>query len=407
MTEEGSGQPVAKRMWWRMATGALFLLFLLLLFLRWPSSDLPRTFPSEIEHLDRQIRAAGIIDLFPDQYAAFHQQVSDLRNHWRQESGRWLPSWPIEEFTESYQHLIASGTTLLTAAQQKKTALREQLTTIVKGEQAQLRRLRNLNGLFDLRGKRTALSRAESFLTQATSHLAHERFEAVAPLLKQARESLSPVEIFAIEQMSRYANSRQIGQWNRWVTDTLDQSRRTGSPVIVVIKSSQEFRLYRNGRLHYTFPSDLGFSGLQDKRYEGDGATPEGIFHIVQKKSAGETRFYKALMLDFPTPMHQRRFQKAKVRGLIPANRGIGGLIEIHGQPSGGNDLTNGCVALDNTLMDKLFPLVPLKTPVVIVGALASANPVSARLTPIYEHHTTRQGIPLLSFNRPSGSSID
>ena len=407
MTEEGSGRPVAKRTWWWLATGALFLLFFPLLFLWWPSSNFPKTFPPQIEHLDRQIRAAHITDLFPEQYAAFHQQVSDLRNHWRQESGRWLPSWTVMEFTKSYQQLITSGTTLLTAARQKKIALREQLTTIVKGEQAQLTRLRNLNGLFDLRGKRTALSRAESFLTQATSHLAHDRYVPVPPLLKQAREFMHPVEIFTIQQMGRYADRQQIGQWNRWVTETLNQSRRTGVPVIVVDKSSHEFRFYQKGRLRYQSSSDLGFSGLQDKQYEGDGATPEGIFHIVQKKSGKETRFYKAFMLDFPTPLHQRRFQTAKARGLIPVNRGIGGLIEIHGQPSGGNDRTNGCVALDNLLMDKLFPLVPLKTPVVIVGALDLVNSVSARLTPIHEHHTNRKSMPMPSFNPSSGSSIE
>lgn len=406
MTEEGSGRPIATRTWCWLVTGAL-LLFFFLLFLSWPSSDFPQTFPTQIEHLDRQIRTVGVADLFPQQYAAFHQQVSDLRTHWREESKRWWPSWTVEEFTESYQQLITSGTTLLTAAQHKKIALRDQITKIVKDEQAQLTRLRNLNGLFDLRGKRTALSRAQSYLTQAESLLAQDQIGQIPPLLRQAQEAMHPVEIFAIHQMGRYTDRQQIGQWNRWVTETLNQSRQTGIPVIVVDKSSQEFRVYQKGRLRYQFPSDLGYSGLQDKQYEGDGATPEGVFHIVQKKSRGETRFYKAFMLDFPTPIHQRRFRAAKARGLIPVNRAIGGLIEIHGKPSGRNDPTNGCVALDNLIMDKLFPFIPLKTPVVIVGALDRVNSVSKRLTPIYEHHTNRKSTPLPSFNPSSGPSIE
>lgn len=406
MTEQGSGRPLARRPSCWLVTGTLVLFSVcLVLWLR--PSGFPQTFPTQIEQLDRQIWTAGIGNEFPEQYAAFHQQIADLRNHWREESRRWWPSWTVEEFTESYQHLITSGNLLQTAAKNKKTAFRNHLQEALKHEQAQLIRLRNLNGLFDLRGKRTALSRAESFLNQAVSRLSQDQVDQIPHLIKQAQDAMQPVELLAIHQMGRYADRQQIVQWNRWITDTLNQSGKNGRPVIVVIKASQEFRLYLKGQLRRQFSTDLGFSGLQDKLYEGDGATPEGIFHIVQKKGEGETRFYKAFMLDFPTPLHQRQFRAAKVQGLIPVNRGIGGLIEIHGQPSGRNDPTNGCVALENSIMDKLFPLVPLKTPVVIVGALDAINSVSTALAPIHDHHTHRKSTLLSSSLPSSGLSIE
>ncbi len=405
MIEQGSGRPLAQRPSCWLATGTL-LLFLSFLLWWWRTPAFPPVFPTPVEQLDRQIRAAGVTDLLPQQYAVFHQQVSDLRHLWRLTANQWWPSWTLQEFTESYQQLMTSGAALLTATQHNKTALHSHLNHLLEEEQAQLTRLRNLNGLFDLRGKRTALSRAQSFLTQGTSLLTQGQFDQVPHLLQQAQNMMHPIEIFLFNQMNRYSDRHNIAKWNRWVTDTIEPTRHSGELVMVVIKASQEFRLYQKGLLRRSFPADLGFSGLQDKLHEGDGATPEGIFHIVQKKGKRETNFHKAFMLDFPTALHQRRFRVAKAQGLIPANRGIGGLIEIHGQPSGRSDPTNGCVALENSIMDTLFPMVPLRTPVVIVGALDPSNSISRALAPIKSHHSQRDSIPIYSFTASSHPSV-
>lgn len=390
MTEQGSGRILAKRPSVWLATGALILCPPFLLPW-WRTPPLPTTFPTAVEQLDRKIWATGAAEQFPTQYAAFHQQIVDLRQHWRDESRRWWPSWTLEAFTESYQQLMHSGATLLAAVEKQKLSAQGQLKEALNQEQAQLARLRGLNGLFDLRGKRTALSRAESFLAQGQTHLAQESLEPIPNLLTQAQNAMHPIETLLIGQMSRYTDQENLTQWNRWVGDIIEQSRQTKSLAIVIVKASQEFRLYQNGLLQHYYPTDLGFSGLQDKLFEGDGATPEGVFHIVQKKRKGETKFHKAFMLDFPTPLHQRRFRLAKAQGLIPAHRGIGGLIEIHGQRPGQRDLTNGCVALENEIMDKLFPLVSVKTPVVIVGALDAMNAVAEALAPIQRHHNQRE----------------
>ncbi|MEX2493283.1 MAG: L,D-transpeptidase [Nitrospirales bacterium] len=396
MEDQGSGRTRAKRLSCWLGTGALLLVSPLLIFW-WRSPVLPHTFPTAVERLDRQIWTAGGADMLPDQYAAFHQKVSDIRQHWRVETNRWWTSWPLEAFTESYQQLMHSGATLLTAVEKKKISHQNRLKDLLKEEQSQLARLRRLNGLFDLRGKRTTLSRAESFLSQGLTQLAQGQLDPVPRLLSQAQDAMQPVEVLLIRQMSRYTNGQKIAQWKRWVEDTVERSRQMGGLTIVVIKASQEFRLYQNGILRQNYPANLGFSGLQDKLYEGDGATPEGLFRIVQKKREGETQFHKAFMLDFPTPLHQHQFQIAKAKGLVPANRRIGGLIEIHGQWPGQRDVTNGCVSLDNTIMNKVFPLVSVNTPVVIVGALNPTNSVSAALAPILHHHLHRQSFALPS----------
>jgi len=56
-------------------------------------------------------------------------------------------------------------------------------------------------------------------------------------------------------------------------------------------------------------------------------------------------------------------------------------LIEIHG---GGKDgLTRGCVALDDKEMDELFKLIPIGTPVTIVGTTDPNNKIIEILKPV------------------------
>jgi len=103
-------------------------------------------------------------------------------------------------------------------------------------------------------------------------------------------------------------------------------------------------------------------------------ATPEGKYKIVKKKNSKDTKYHKALLIDFPNENDKARFKKAKEQGIIPRNANIGGLIEIHGHGGKGADWTEGCVALENEDMDKLFSLCSVGTPLVIVGSLKSID---------------------------------
>ena len=60
----------------------------------------------------------------------------------------------------------------------------------------------------------------------------------------------------------------------------------------------------------------------------------------------------------------------------MPAGRGIGGLIEIHGHGGRGTDWTNGCIALSDAEMDRLFAAVFVGTPVTIVGTADLGSPI-------------------------------
>ncbi|HXO21887.1 MAG TPA: L,D-transpeptidase [Thermoanaerobaculia bacterium] len=169
---------------------------------------------------------------------------------------------------------------------------------------------------------------------------------------------------------SRYARLRDPSlrrRWQSWVDAALAASREGGTGIVVDKLARQCFLLAR-GRVVAVFPAELGRNGLAEKLYAGDAATPEGRFRVVGKREGEATRYHRALMLDYPTEEDLRAFGAAKSRGLVPAGRGIGGLIELHGH--GGREInwTSGCVALRDEHMDRLFAAVEVGTPVTIVG---------------------------------------
>ncbi|MBA3612314.1 MAG: L,D-transpeptidase [Nitrospirales bacterium] len=390
----GSGRQPAKQPVVWLAAGALIMLSFL--FVNWWKADrLPKNFPPQLESLDRQVWSHGAEAYSLERYRAFHQGVTALRTQWRKEQARWWPTADTHALQATYQNLLREGSTLVEVSKHQKSTRHQQLTTALESERLQVTRLRALTGIFDVRRNLRALSVTEGLLNQAASRLGQDRDNHAHILLGQARESLVPVESQAMAQMRRYGTVSQLAKWNLWVTNTLDWSSRTGGAAIVVLKASRQLVLYRNGKPLRRFSIDLGFSGLQDKLQEGDGATPEGQFHILQKKGPGSTKFHKALLLNYPTNEHRRRFQEAKLKGRLAGHRGIGGLIEIHGQQPNGNSMTNGCIALHNADMDAVFYLAKEGTPVTVVGALQPDNWVMKALGDITDH--TRQRIALPS----------
>ena len=151
---------------------------------------------------------------------------------------------------------------------------------------------------------------------------------------------------------------------------------KSGQKVILVDKLAHSCVVYRNGKALCRFDAELGMNWMGDKTRKGDKATPEGVYRITRKKNGAQTKFYKALMLNYPNEDDRARFAAAKRNGSLPSKADIGGLIEIHGLGGKGVDWTDGCVALNNDDVDTLFRLVAVGTPVVIVGSLKPINEV-------------------------------
>ena len=148
-------------------------------------------------------------------------------------------------------------------------------------------------------------------------------------------------------------NVENLHHWQSWVRDTKQHSRETGETAIVIDKAAHKLYLILRGDVAGVYPCDLGYSSAKQKWVSGDGATPEGKYRVTQIKQ--NSKYYKALLLDYPNDQDRQRFRQGQRDGTIAGRARIGGLIEIHGQGGQGKDWTDGCVAVTNIQMDKLM----------------------------------------------------
>ncbi len=127
-----------------------------------------------------------------------------------------------------------------------------------------------------------------------------------------------------------------------------------------------------------TYPIALGSNPVPPKERQGDRATPEGSYFICQKNP--QSQFHLSLAISYPGPADAKRGLKA---GLIsdaeykaivqadakhktpPWDTKLGGEVFVHGNGSS-PDWTWGCIALDNSDIEELYRLVPVRTSITI-----------------------------------------
>ena len=133
---------------------------------------------------------------------------------------------------------------------------------------------------------------------------------------------------------------------------------------ILIEKSAHKMTLMSGGEVLKTYQVALGNpKGAKSK--EGDRATPEGEYLIDSKND--HSRFHRALHISYPNAADRER---AKKLGIKP-----GGDVEIHGLPKKyawlgflqhHKDWTAGFLALSNSEIDEIWPLVAVGTKVEI-----------------------------------------
>ncbi len=132
---------------------------------------------------------------------------------------------------------------------------------------------------------------------------------------------------------------------------------------ILIEKSARRMTAFRDGQPLKTYRIALGFAPAGDKRQQGDGKTPEGIFRIdrVNPNSA----YHLSLGIDYPRSQDRAR---AAFLGVDP-----GGDIFIHGQPNQrpdgetlAGDWTAGCIAVSDAEIRELHAAARIGTEVEI-----------------------------------------
>jgi hypothetical protein len=181
----------------------------------------------------------------------------------------------------------------------------------------------------------------------------------------------------ANENLKNYFKSYSV--WKKWVDKTISESRTNQDYSIIIDKFSRKCFIYHAGSKKFEFEAELGKNWVGDKRVKGDKATPEGMYTITKKFDRNKTKYYKALLLDYPNAEDRAKFMSEIAHGSLPPSAKIGGLIEIHGDGGKGVDWTEGCVALSDREMDVLFKIAKVGTRVTIVGSTVDLDNILKR----------------------------
>jgi murein L,D-transpeptidase YafK len=194
---------------------------------------------------------------------------------------------------------------------------------------------------------------------------AEEYINAVKLILK-SEENISQAEKQAHLRLADFYRDYPVWEKN---VKTAYQLSKKGQTVFLIDKLNSSLIILKSGKDYMTIPVEFGANWMGDKMMAGDKATPEGIYKVQVKKDRSRTIYHKALLLDYPNKEDQKRYSQLVRSGKISRNKGIGSLIEIHGEGGKGIHWTDGCIAMENKDMDIVFSQSSVNTPVIIVGA--------------------------------------
>lgn len=334
-----------------------------------------------VEALDHRLAEVQGAEFAPEEYARFVKHWVELKGRLISEEDliRW--PWEPNSLAADLQTIRQEGEHAVALAVQRKDAERLDIGSrlaLLEG------RLRLFTSRVDEMGSRVILGRrpveTELLVRQARSFFEQGLYARSAQAMRLASRLMDNQRAVLTTALGHYADTRRIAAWRRMAQHTVEWSRAHNAPAIVIDKADRRLILYRNGRQVISYPVRLGYNGIFEKRYQGDGATPVGQYRVIRKRDRGQTQFYRALLLDYPNAEDRRRFQEARRRGVIPINARIGGQIEIHGGDEFPVSQTLGCIMLDNSHIDGLFQAVEVGTPVTIVGALRAGNAIALAL---------------------------
>jgi L,D-peptidoglycan transpeptidase YkuD (ErfK/YbiS/YcfS/YnhG family) len=249
-------------------------------------------------------------------------------------------------------------------ARDKARDLETQALTQIAGLRTELTTWREaLNGSLMNFKAENYWSTAEMGLQVSDRLIREKEFQAAMEAIADSKDSLRQLSKLLAEVTND--ETRQLAHWRTWVQETLAESRATGGYAIIVNKAAHKAHLVRAGKLVRSYECEVGYNSARQKAFAGDGATPEGKYHVVHANNG--SKYYRALMLDYPNASDRRRFQENKSRGIISRHARIGKNIEIHGGGGRNEDWTDGCVALTNEDMNSLMRSAAAGTPVTIV----------------------------------------
>ena len=163
-----------------------------------------------------------------------------------------------------------------------------------------------------------------------------------------------------------------VGSYNKYVLiallfilQTTNVMGAQKADAVLVIKSEKRLYLLNNGTSFASFSVTFGANPTGHKKAQGDERTPEG--HYILDYKNPNSKFYKSIHISYPNSEDRAN---ARRLGVDP-----GGDIMIHGQTNGWEGAapvvqlfswTDGCIALSNKDMDRVWEAVDPGTPIEI-----------------------------------------
>jgi L,D-peptidoglycan transpeptidase YkuD (ErfK/YbiS/YcfS/YnhG family) len=305
--------------------------------------------PAAARQVDRLIAQAEVVTA--------DEQTAPL---WEQSPGRVETSW---------LRVLATARSAVADLKLRENASRQRWLALAPGLEADVRRAQEESNEAGVGRREISAAKQASLKWDLARHYATigaydraiKEAESAASFNKVVRTSFDSLH-------SRFAEPKNLRKWQQLVAETIARSKADGSTAIIIDKLKRKLHVYAAGNRIATFDAELGAKGLKQKLHAGDQATPEGRYRVTETRGPGRTKYYKALLLDYPNAEDRARYAFGKKSGQVPLRAGIGSLIEIHGDGGQGRDWTDGCVALTDRDMDKVFARSRVGTPVTIVG---------------------------------------
>ncbi len=316
----------------------------------------------------------------PDQYAKYKESYNQAQRNLLRINSRFPWFRDYRAVQTEFANLLKQGEELNKILNVEKEKKAQSILDQLRELSNRLETLSNLTLISHFEDiSRINLTKAEIVLNEAKDLYKRKQFLLSERKLWDVETYLMEVENKISSILNRYRDLNLILKWKRWAKETVEESREKDIYCVLIIKSEKRLVLYKGGKPIKHYPIGLGKRSWLNKRHAKDHATPEGRYRIIGKNP--RSKFYKALLINYPNENDRREFSNAKKKGLLEKGTTIGGLIEIHG--GGHKGLTDGCISVDNVYMEELYSLVDIGTPVTIIGALGEKNSLSSILTNI------------------------